>query len=484
MGTAARAEPPESESFERMRARMQALKAAAPPHVDPRALALRALLVTDHLAEPTMRQKVAALGRAGMCDPRSVDDLRMAARSLLYALSRRGDGSERGPSPEIEALSREAVGLKRAGIEAIDAFDSDDATLWLDVFRLPCEAADLVFDLRSIALLYDEHGSTAPLDPSAAALVVRRCADALEASLLGAAARGEWAQWVARAFSLTRSLYLEVCRIGRSLTRPDGTPLALPSIAGIARSARRNRSAGSYSQIAHRPSGRPPQPGATASERALAVEPRHTPEPVPAANVPTLVPGAMRTSPPPPAPVPAQASAPAPVRVSVSMPVSAPAQASVPPPAPVRVSVPAQASAPAPTPEPAPAPIVASERPPASAPDSARARRRFERLGAELEVSLLSDSNFYVGLTENLSEGGLFVATYVARPLGSHVEIGVRLPGRPDPLTLRGTVRWVRDYSPTSDGYPGMGIQFDALSESDHADIAAFLVTREALFFE
>jgi hypothetical protein len=29
-----------------------------------------------------------------------------------------------------------------------------------------------------------------------------------------------------------------------------------------------------------------------------------------------------------------------------------------------------------------------------------------------------------------------------------------------------------------------MGIQFDALSESEHADIAAFLATREALFFE
>jgi uncharacterized protein (TIGR02266 family) len=149
-----------------------------------------------------------------------------------------------------------------------------------------------------------------------------------------------------------------------------------------------------------------------------------------------------------------------------------------------------QAAVPVPDPahepahEPAPAPVVASERPPPSAPDSARARRRFERLGAELEVSLLSDSNFYLGLTENLSEGGLFVATYVARPLGSHVEISVRLPGRPDALTLRGTVRWVRDYSPTSDGYPGMGIQFDALSESEHADIAAFLATREALFFE
>jgi uncharacterized protein (TIGR02266 family) len=117
-------------------------------------------------------------------------------------------------------------------------------------------------------------------------------------------------------------------------------------------------------------------------------------------------------------------------------------------------------------------------------PDSSGTRRRFERLGAELEVSLSSDSNFYVGFTENLSEGGLFVATYFTRPLGSKVEITVRIPGRAAALVLRGTVRWVRDYSPTSDGYPGMGIQFDSLSASDQADVAAFLATRDPLFYD
>jgi hypothetical protein len=69
------------------------------------------------------------------------------------------------------------------------------------------------------------------------------------------------------------------------------------------------------------------------------------------------------------------------------------------------------------------------------------------------------------------------------RPLGSHVELSVRLPGSPDPLVLRGIVRWVREHSPTSDGHPGMGIQFQAISEKQAAGIAAFLATREPLFF-
>jgi uncharacterized protein (TIGR02266 family) len=116
-------------------------------------------------------------------------------------------------------------------------------------------------------------------------------------------------------------------------------------------------------------------------------------------------------------------------------------------------------------------------------PESSNARRRFDRLSAELEVGLLSDSNFYVGFTEDLSQGGLFVATYFTRPLGSAVELRVRLPDREEPLTVRGIVRWVRDDSPRSDGYPGMGIQFDSLSERDQADIAAFLATRAPLFY-
>jgi uncharacterized protein (TIGR02266 family) len=141
-------------------------------------------------------------------------------------------------------------------------------------------------------------------------------------------------------------------------------------------------------------------------------------------------------------------------------------------PATTPVPVPVPATTPALTPAPAPAPT--------SSPPS---QRRAERLPVELEVSLFSDSNFYVGFTENLSESGVFVATYFVRPLGSRVEMCVRIHGRVEPLILRGEVRWIREFSPTSDGCPGMGIQFDAVSDDDRAEIATFLSTRDPLFF-
>ena len=46
-------------------------------------------------------------------------------------------------------------------------------------------------------------------------------------------------------------------------------------------------------------------------------------------------------------------------------------------------------------------------------------RRQFVRHAYETEVSLESGSNFYTGLTQDLSAGGLFIATHQILPLGS-----------------------------------------------------------------
>jgi|CZKU01.1.fsa_nt_gi uncharacterized protein (TIGR02266 family) len=446
MGSAEPAETSESgsESFERLRLRMQALQAPTAPHVDPQALAVGALRVAGRLGQTDMLRRVDALGRAGVCDPRGVADLRLAARSLTYALSRRGVARDLGDSPHASALRTEALGLKRACIETLDALDTDEARLWLEVFRLPSNDLELVFDLRSIALLYEEQGSALGegFDRAGSLIALRRSADALEAWLEGPGATLEWNQWVARAFSLARSLYLEAWRIGKCLEGgPGGLALEFPSIAGIARSARRNRGPTSFTQTVPHGAG-PLTPQSAADEREPPFESSGAAEPDPE---PALAP--------------------------TTSPDSGPAQDSEP--------------APASDPEPAPTPAPKSDSEPAprSAPDSQQGRRHSNRLTAELEVTLFSDSNFYVGFTENISEGGLFVATYFTRPLGSKLEICVRIPGRADPLTLRGSVRWLRDDSPTSDGHPGMGIQFDAISKSDESDIAAFLGTRDPLFF-
>ena len=110
--------------------------------------------------------------------------------------------------------------------------------------------------------------------------------------------------------------------------------------------------------------------------------------------------------------------------------------------------------------------------------------RVHRRLSLELEVTLHSDSNFYLGLTQNLSNGGIFVATHLVQPMGTVVELALRLPTRATALSLVGRVRWVREVHDAFDVPPGMGIEFEGISEEDSRTIGEFLVARTPLFFD
>jgi uncharacterized protein (TIGR02266 family) len=107
--------------------------------------------------------------------------------------------------------------------------------------------------------------------------------------------------------------------------------------------------------------------------------------------------------------------------------------------------------------------------------------RRGNRHPLEIEVGIASDSNLYVGFTENLSAGGVFVATYVPKPIGSKVKISLAFPNG-DEIHAKGVVRWLRDA--TDDGWPGMGVQFENLTASDEAALRKFLSLRDPMFYD
>ena len=110
-------------------------------------------------------------------------------------------------------------------------------------------------------------------------------------------------------------------------------------------------------------------------------------------------------------------------------------------------------------------------------------RRQFERHKVDLDVSLGSDHNFYSGFAENLSGGGVFIATHLLRPVGEQIEVCIHLP---DGSEIRGIgeVRWVRVFNPDSDQPPGIGVRFSELEEGCSAAIEAFLRERDPMFFD
>jgi molecular chaperone DnaK len=119
----------------------------------------------------------------------------------------------------------------------------------------------------------------------------------------------------------------------------------------------------------------------------------------------------------------------------------------------------------------------------ASAPPSDN-RRRQDRFSVELDISLETEHNFYAGFVENLSNSGLFIATHSIRPIGALVEFSISIGESPEPVKGVGEVRWVRQYSETSDSHPGMGLRFIELSPDSRRRIEAFLVGREPIFYD
>ncbi|HEX3773797.1 MAG TPA: PilZ domain-containing protein [Polyangiaceae bacterium] len=120
--------------------------------------------------------------------------------------------------------------------------------------------------------------------------------------------------------------------------------------------------------------------------------------------------------------------------------------------------------------------------PASDAPESVR--REHERYSVELEVNLGSEHNFYAGLAENLSAGGVFVATHRLQKVGSTIDLKLRLPDSDETYDLIGQVRWVRVYNEMSDTPPGLGIRFLELPPRVGVAINKFLDQREPLFFD
>lgn len=118
-------------------------------------------------------------------------------------------------------------------------------------------------------------------------------------------------------------------------------------------------------------------------------------------------------------------------------------------------------------------------------PDEGVGRRRHERLAANIDVDLNSEHNFYTGLSRNISEGGLFVATSAVLPRGTEIEVAFTLSPDPEPIKVKGRVRWIRDYDAFSEMPPGMGIEFVGISPELRDRIQAFMSRqRDSLFYE
>lgn len=104
-----------------------------------------------------------------------------------------------------------------------------------------------------------------------------------------------------------------------------------------------------------------------------------------------------------------------------------------------------------------------------SQPPSSRLAPRFD---IEARITVASETNFYTGFTQNISEGGVFVAMSDPPAVGQIVRVHVHLAeGRA--VNATGEVRWHRLNE--FDEVVGAGVQFVALDEESTAALQSML---------
>jgi uncharacterized protein (TIGR02266 family) len=117
-------------------------------------------------------------------------------------------------------------------------------------------------------------------------------------------------------------------------------------------------------------------------------------------------------------------------------------------------------------------------------PNRADERRRSERHTEEIDLAFEVDHNshFYAGLSQDISEGGLFVATYHIVPVGTPLRMSLELPDG-EKLEARGEVRWVQE-AVFGDARPGIGVAFTELSPAACERIARICAVRPPLYVD
>lgn len=111
-------------------------------------------------------------------------------------------------------------------------------------------------------------------------------------------------------------------------------------------------------------------------------------------------------------------------------------------------------------------------------------RRAAPRVAIEADIGLQSETNFYTGFSGDLSDGGIFVATYNLLPIGTELTVSFVLPDGPQ-ITALGRVSWVREANPDEpDLKPGMGIAFEELPNEEQESVLRFIEHRAPLFYD
>ena len=113
----------------------------------------------------------------------------------------------------------------------------------------------------------------------------------------------------------------------------------------------------------------------------------------------------------------------------------------------------------------------------------AEERRTTTRVELKAKVTISSESNFFTGWSQNISEGGVFISCLAPPSVGSRVDVNLESDESAEPITISCDVVWIRP----ENGQPvGCGCRFTSINDIQAAQIRRLMdeAKREPLFYD
>ncbi len=111
--------------------------------------------------------------------------------------------------------------------------------------------------------------------------------------------------------------------------------------------------------------------------------------------------------------------------------------------------------------------------------------RRDNRRQFDIQIGVASDHRFFIGLSANISAGGLFIATDEHLKKGDRLDVKFSIPGSTHVFQKPAVVCWTRPFGDDGErNRAGAGVKLEDLSEDEARILNAFLNVSDPIFFD
>ncbi len=109
-----------------------------------------------------------------------------------------------------------------------------------------------------------------------------------------------------------------------------------------------------------------------------------------------------------------------------------------------------------------------------------KSSRRF----VEVVLGDQSETNFFTGFSQDINQGGLFIATYNILNIGTNLLVKMFLTPQKT-ISLNAIVQWIREHhEDNEDVSPGMGVIFPNITAADQLAINHFMENNPPVYFD